>query len=145
MLSPKIKWETISAMSVTMLAYSYQQNVFPIFSELRNKTNSEYQAVSKRGLPLTATIYFLVGIICTLMFGEGLESSVLLNVGELRHDGKAYWEAYISQVSFMLALSCHIPFIFYSGKEAMLIVIDEIQRKSISNALWHKLQNNDHF
>ena len=95
--------------------------------------------MSKRGLPLTATIYFLVGIICTLMFGEGLQSSVLLNVGEIRHDDRAYWEAYISQVSFMLALSCHIPFVFYSGKEAMLIVIDEIQHKSISNALRHKL------
>ena len=69
------------------------------------------------------------------MFGDGLQSSVLLNVGEIKHDGKAYWETYISQVSFMLLLSCHIPFIFYAGKEAMLIVIDEILHKSISNAL----------
>ena len=40
---------------------------------------------------------------------------------------------------------CHVPFVFYSGKESLLIVIDELNRKSISNALWHKLQNNNHF
>ena len=41
-LKPKVEWGTISALSVTMLAYSYQQNVFPIYSELRNKTNDGY-------------------------------------------------------------------------------------------------------
>jgi amino acid permease len=71
-LKPKLEWETISALSVTMLAYSYQQNVFPIFSELKNKNNVEYQKVSARGLPLTGTIYFCVGIICSLMFGNTL-------------------------------------------------------------------------
>ena len=80
------------------------------------------------------------------MFGPTLESSVLLNVGNVRKpDGSAFWEAYIIQVAFMLVLMCHIPFIFFSGKEAILIVIDEISRKSISSALWHKLQNNNHF
>lgn len=147
-LVPKIEWGTISSLSVTMLAYSYQQNVFPIFSELRTKTNAEYQRVSLRGLPITASIYFLVGTICTLMYGDNLESSVLLNIGDARHsndDTKSFWEGYICQIAFMIVLFCHIPFIFFSGKEAMLIMIDELQRKSISSALWHKLQGNNHF
>ena len=96
-LKPKLSWGTVSALSVTMLAYSYQQNVMPIYSELRNKTNEEYQKISVRALPLTGIIYFAVGIICTLMFGKHLESSVLLNIGDARYDGdKAFWEAYIS-------------------------------------------------
>ena len=80
------------------------------------------------------------------MFGDALESQVLLNIGRARTaDGKAFWEAYIVQVSFSVVLTCHIPFIFVGGKEGLLIIIDEIDRKSISNALWHKLQGNTHF
>lgn len=52
------------------------------------------------GLPMTGIIYFAVGIICTMMFGDNLESSVLLNIGEARHLGKGgdergFWEAEI--------------------------------------------------
>lgn len=51
-----------------------------------------------------------------------------------------YWEAYVIQLAFMIVLICHIPFIFFAGKEGLLIIIDEIKRKSISSALWHKMQ-----
>ena len=47
---------------------------------------------------MTGSIYFAVGILCALMFGKNLESSVLLNIGEARWAGnpdKAFWEAYI--------------------------------------------------
>lgn len=35
---------------------------------------------------------------------------------------------------------CHIPFLFFAGKEGLCIVVDELQRNSISNALNLKLQ-----
>ena len=148
-LKPKIHWSTISALSAVMVAYSYQQNVMPIYSELRNKTNEEYKKVSLGGLPLTGSIYVMVGIICSLMFGDKLQSSILLNLGEAtwERNGEthSFWEAWICQVSFCIVLCCHVPFIFFSAKEAVLIMVDELQRKSISNALWHKLQGNEVF
>lgn len=45
----------------------------------------------------------------------------------------------------MIVIACHIPFIFFSGKEGVCIIIDELDRKSISSALFHKLQNNTQF
>ena len=144
--APKVKWSTISALNVTMIAYSYQQNVFPIYTELKNKTNEQYAKVNLTGLLLTFSIYTCVAIICMFMFGAGLESSVLDNFGHSETaDGKPFWEAVIVELAFMVVLTCHIPFIFFSGKEAVCTIIDEIDRKSISSALWHKLQGNSHF
>ena len=130
-----------------MLAYSYQQNVYLIYSSLKNKTNEEYKKVNAYGTALTAVIYFTLSIVSIYMFGTGLETQVLLNIGRARTitDDKPFWEAYIVQISFSVVLLCHIPFIFTSGKEGLLIIIDELLRKSISNALWHKLQGNAHF
>lgn len=98
-------------------------------------------------MPFIGIVYFITGLICLFMFGDGIESSVLLNIGDARYasdPNKSFWEAYICQISFMIVLMCHVPFVFFAGKEAMLTVIDEIQRKSVSNALWHKLQSNEH-
>ena len=139
-MTPKIGMSTLSSLSVTLLAYSYQQNVFPIYTELREKSNESYDKTNLLGLCLTAFVYISVSFTCFFMFGDDLKSSVLLNIGKAEtENGSYFWEAIIVQISFLIVLVCHIPFIFFSGKEALCIMIDEIQRKSISSALWHKL------
>lgn len=94
---------------------------------------------NNRGLCLTMMIYLVVGLISIAMFGENLTPQILTDIGTASHSGGAYWESYVCQISFMVLLSCHIPFIFFAGKEGLLIMIDEVDRHSISNALWHKL------
>jgi len=50
-----------------------------------------------------------------------------------------YPEDYVMQFLFLIILACHIPYLFYSGKEAILIIIDECMRQSISLVLSKKL------
>ena len=57
-----------------MIAYSYQQNIFIIFTSLKKKTNEEYKKMNVLGLCLTACIYFTLAIISIYMFGDKLES-----------------------------------------------------------------------
>ena len=52
---------------------------------------------------------------------------------------KVYPENYVMQFLFLIILACHIPYLFFSGKEALLILIDECMRKSISLTLSKKL------
>ena len=38
----------------------------------------------------------------------------------------------ILRLSFTILLLCHVPFIFFAGKESLLIIVDEITRRQIS-------------
>ena len=117
-----------------------------LYASLKKKTNEEFMKVNWYGAIVTGVFYIIFAVASVFMFGRGVDMMILNNIGSARTpDGGAFWEAIIVQISFAVVLLCHTPFVFCSGKEALLIVIDEVMRRSISNALWHKLQNNQHF
>lgn len=65
------------------------------------------------------------------MFGSALKPDVLKNIAS-EH---TCWESYVLRFAFLIVLGCHIPYIFFAGKEGFLIVVDEIDRRSVSKAL----------
>jgi hypothetical protein len=61
-----------------------------------------------------------------LLFRGSIQSNVLSNFSTLKNpNGKPFFEAVTNQVAFIIVLFCHIPFSFYSGKEALCIIVDE--------------------
>ena len=88
---------------------------------------------------IVGTLYALVSIIALYMFGdekcENISTILHMIESQEKPDGTAPWESLTLRIIFVVVLFCHIPFIFFSGKEAELIAIDELDRKSISKAL----------
>jgi len=91
-------------------------------------------------------LYIVLGIISLFMFGSSISPSILTDVADecipnLEDPGSfnCPWESIVLRIMFLIVLACHIPFIFFSGKEGLLIVIDEIDRKSVSKALELKM------
>lgn len=130
----------LQSASAMLVAYSCQQNLFPVFSELENKTNANMKSGFTMATLFCCCLYITIGFISVFMFGKHLEGSVLDNVdGECKPGtgGELHcpWESYIIRILFLIVLACHIPFAFFSGKEAIFIIIDEIDRRSISTVL----------
>jgi hypothetical protein len=76
-------------------------------------------------------LYSVVSILSIYMFGSTVESSVLKNVGDDECHATATgidcpWESIVLRIMFLVVIACHVPFIFFSGKEGVLIIIDEI-------------------
>ena len=76
-----------------------------------------------------------------LLFGAEVKTStnVLNNVSKesKNHNNTSSGkiEAFIMRILFVIVLIAHIPFVFFSGKEALLIMVDEMDRKTISHSL----------
>jgi hypothetical protein len=76
----------------------------------------------------------MTAFIGIFFFGSRISESILINIG-LEGDN---WESDVLRIFFLVILVCHVPFIFFFGKESVLIVIDEYRSKSISRALMNK-------
>ena len=84
-------------------------------------------------------LYVILAVISIFMFGSAVQSSILGNVGDECADGDCPVESVVLRFLFLIVIACHIPFIFFSGKEGVLIVLDEVSRRSISQALDMKI------
>ena len=83
---------------------------------------------------MTVVIYIAVGFVSLYMFGSSIHTNVLDNVNE-----ETDATSYVIRVAFLIVLACHIPYIFFSGKESLLIILDEVMRNSMSKSLYKKL------
>ena len=92
---------------------------------MRSKVSGDGLSAIILALGMSMIIYISLSILSIYTFGSRLETDVIVNVSnELNHQ----WESITLRVAFAIVIICHILYLFFSGKEAMLIIIDEWDR-----------------
>ena len=127
-----------------LVAFSFTINLFPIFSALKIKTNENMGKSVVVSIALVSFLYTFLAITCMFLFGGQLISikggNIMNNVNNEYVLDSSHWEAFVLRGLFMIVLACHIPFIFFSGKEALIIMIEETKSRKISKALDQRLK-----
>ena len=131
-------WKIIKSICFVLVAFSFQINLFPIYSALKVKTNENCRTTITISLTLVGLLYGVLSVSCIFLFGgeiDIMKGNIMENVNSEYQLDPSRWESFVLRVLFMIVLACHIPFIFFSGKEGLLIMIDECRRRSISQTL----------
>lgn len=87
-------------------------------------------------------LYLATGLIGFLMFGRtvDVDSNIIINVGRQYDQHEKHWESFLLRILFFAIYVFHLPPLFFPGKEALLIIIDEIDRKSVSSNLEERIK-----
>lgn len=132
--------------TLIIYCYAFTSNLFPIYSALKNKTNEEGYKVFGIASAIAVVFFSGVSILGILCFGENVTmnaGNLIFNINEeIRHNesGGGHWEAFLLRAIYFIILVTHVAPIFFPGKEAVLIMIDEIDRRSISNTLEERIK-----
>jgi hypothetical protein len=102
---------------------------------MASKKNSSFLNSLSCAIGFSSLVYTLIAILAIFRFGSSIQSNIMANINA---EGKDVLSI-IVRVSFLLVIACHIPFIFFSGKECFLNMYFELTKRAISKALEMKM------
>ena len=76
-------------------------------------------------------IYLSTQILSLYLFGSSMDSNVLDNIAE----ENLSFLSVVVRLAFAIVIACHIPYVFFYGKQGILILIDEVMNNSTSQQL----------
>lgn len=139
---PKQGKEFIQSIAIINLAVNFHVNLFSVnASQIDQSIRTTIRNIVI-SLILACCVYVFLTISSIVMYGSHIAQSLLVNIGISYRDNRVYVESYVMQLLFLVVLAAHIPFVFFSAKESLLIMIDEFMRRSISLTLSKKMLPN---
>ena len=108
-------------------ASAFHFTLFPTANDLQDRSNDSVLTVTLWGNVLICIVCVTVGVLGFMVFGSDTHSSFLDDFGEI--DSSV---SYIIRVAFLIIVLTHYPFIFFPGKDGLLLIFDEVKRGSIS-------------
>lgn len=120
-------WAFFAAIPTFLTANTFQTSLFPAFATLKNKTNLNGSLADGLARIIAFFVYLVSPLLAFAIFGHDVEKNFLKSISM-----EAGVIPTILQFLFLIIAVMHIPIIFYVGKQAALIVFDEITRGSYS-------------
>ena len=120
-----IEW--LAAFPTIIVAYGFNPAFFPAFSSLKSKTVKNGMITGMTSVTVASLIYMISPLAALELYGTDIQANLLLNVAEEDDIFPT-----ILQFIFIIICVVQITIIFYLGKEALLIIFDEVTRKSYS-------------
>ena len=127
LLDTKVNIKLFAGLPTLISSYAFGTTFFTPFASLKNKTNKNGQLADMFSRFFVFIIYNTVPLMAYGLYGGDLEKDLLKSVSN--EDGTL---PIILESIFLLIPMMAIPIIFFLGKEAVLIIFDEITRKSYS-------------
>ena len=66
-------------------------------------------------------IYLPVAFACIYFFGSKIQINFFYNIADV----EATWHTYVLRCIFIVIIACHVPYVFFAGKESFLVLIEE--------------------
>ena len=127
----KFDHRLITAFSIIVFTYVVQFQVFPAFTELKNRSNERFAKASIVSVVIETAAYLLIGLTAILMFGpDQLKPDVLDNLAT-----RPGTLSIAIRLVFCLLLIFDVPFLFFATKEQSLVLHDELINHSISKRI----------
>ena len=103
------------------LSFSFQFNLFPIYSGLINRTHYEMLNITKFSVIFCFVLYIFSGIFGFLIYGENLNDTILneflIEIQEEKSDLTIKILLIIANVGFLLCATTSIPLIYFTLKQ----------------------------
>ena len=90
-------WKIVSSISCAMVAYTFANNLFPIFSSLKVKTNQNMTKTVTYGIFLTGFIYTFLSFVCISLFGYAvdLSTNIMDCINREYSIDSSVWESFV--------------------------------------------------
>ena len=132
----------INALVLILFSFSFSENLFPLYSGLKEKNNKNCVSIINTTSAFSTLAYVSISIFALILFGKGvlIDANIMLNIQAEDGKGSLIWDSVVLQALFLIIQICNVPTGFFPGKEAMLIIIDEINNSSISKSLKERMR-----
>ena len=129
------KGSIFDSISIILTSYGFFINFYPIYSSLDNPTNKNAMKATGLAMAFCFVTYISFSHLGILSYGANVHPNIFENISA---EGASVMSVFIVGV-FIGIFLCNIPFNFLPGKEAFLVMLDELHTRSMSLDLTRRM------